>query len=315
MALNAETTSTLSSHIPAYLEKRFLSSLRVKFHFNNFGMKAKLQKNMGKTVKWHRWTDVADSVTALTEGTVPSGVDLASTAITATAAGYGQFAATTDFLNLSAINDQMKDMVDLLGYAGGKSLDALVRNEVDQNGTAQLAKASANVAAVQADATAVLNASEIRKAAKTLRAANAEEFEDGMFKGIIHPYGEYDILSDTSANSAIQTLQHTDGGVVKKGLIGSLYGVQLYRSSHIRTSDAALADSATNVYLHCIFGKDAYGCVDLEGAGLKIITKGLGSGGTSDPLDQLATVGYKFYFATKMLQAARAIVIKAYGAA
>lgn len=52
-------------------------------------------------------------------------------------------------------------------------------------------------------------------------------------------------------------------------------------------------DSQCAVY-GCIFlGKDAYGVVDLEGGGLETIVKANGSGGTADPLEQRATIGWK----------------------
>ena len=52
-------------------------------------------------------------------------------------------------------------------------------------------------------------------------------------------------------------------------------------------------DSQCAVY-GCIFlGKDAYGVVDLEGGGLETIVKAKGSGGTADPLEQRATIGWK----------------------
>ena len=40
-------------------------------------------------------------------------------------------------------------------------------------------------------------------------------------------------------------------------------------------------------------GDNAYGVTEIEGGGLKHIVKQLGSAGTSDPLDQRATVGWK----------------------
>ena len=44
----------------------------------------------------------------------------------------------------------------------------------------------------------------------------------------------------------------------------------------------------------CIFlGKDAYGVVDLEGGGMEMLVKAKGSGGTADPLEQRATIGWK----------------------
>lgn len=52
----------------------------------------------------------------------------------------------------------------------------------------------------------------------------------------------------------------------------------------------------------CLFlGKDAYGVIDI-GAGLEMIVKQLGSGGTSDPLNQRSTVGWKHpAYTTKIL--------------
>lgn len=309
MALNPETTSSLSNHLSIYYERRFLDRLLVKFHFDKFGMKKVLPKGEGKVVRWNRWDNVPEDTDALSEGVSPDGINLTSNQIEATLSGYGQFATATDFLIMTAINDTLSDYIDLLAYAAGKSLDALVRNEVDTNGTSQFANGLANEAAVQADTTAVLDAAEIRKAVKTLRNLDVEPWEDEMYRAIIHPFGEYDLLSETAAGSAIQTVQHTDHMPIEKGMIGSLYGVKFFRSSHIR----AVAPN-TNVYRHCVFGKNAYGTVDLASAQTQIITKQLGSGGTEDPLNQRATVGYKFYYATKTLDAQRIIVIKAYGA-
>ena len=42
-----------------------------------------------------------------------------------------------------------------------------------------------------------------------------------------------------------------------------------------------------------VFGKDAYGVIDLGGGAITTIIKGRGSAGTDDPLDQRATVGAK----------------------
>lgn len=47
------------------------------------------------------------------------------------------------------------------------------------------------------------------------------------------------------------------------------------------------------VYCTMIVGQDAIGTSELEGGGLRTIVKGLGSAGSSDPLDQRATIGWK----------------------
>ena len=52
-----------------------------------------------------------------------------------------------------------------------------------------------------------------------------------------------------------------------------------------------------------IFGKNAYGVIDIEGGNLKSIIKPRGSSGTADPLDQISTIGWKVDgFAAKVLQ-------------
>lgn len=48
-----------------------------------------------------------------------------------------------------------------------------------------------------------------------------------------------------------------------------------------------------DVYATLIFGENAYGTTSLADGGLEHIVKQLGSGGSSDPLDQRATVGWK----------------------
>ena len=48
-----------------------------------------------------------------------------------------------------------------------------------------------------------------------------------------------------------------------------------------------------DVYATMVFGENAYGTTEITGGGLELIVKQLGSAGTSDPLNQRATVGWK----------------------
>lgn len=55
----------------------------------------------------------------------------------------------------------------------------------------------------------------------------------------------------------------------------------------------------TAIYCTLIIGANAYGVTEIEGLGLEHIVKQLGSGGTTDPLNQRATTGWK---ATKVAE-------------
>ena len=53
------------------------------------------------------------------------------------------------------------------------------------------------------------------------------------------------------------------------------------------------AGQGRDAYATLVIGKNAYGVTEVTGGGLETIVKQLGSAGTSDPLNQRATVGWK----------------------
>lgn len=67
------------------------------------------------------------------------------------------------------------------------------------------------------------------------------------------------------------------------------------------TSKIEMPNKAASVGSALFIGSDAYGVTEVEGMGLKSIIKQLGSGGTEDPLDQRATVGWKATHVAKIL--------------
>ena len=90
---------------------------------------------------------------------------------------------------------------------------------------------------------------------------------------------------------------------ITAGAAGSAY---MTASAPVKSVSAnaviAAADAGAggrDVYATLVLGEDAYGVTELTGGGLQHIVKQLGSGGTTDPLDQRATAGWK---ATKVAE-------------
>ena len=83
--------------------------------------------------------------------------------------------------------------------------------------------------------------------------------------------------------------------------------VSLTADTVVYSKDAGAPDATTHVapdvHATLIFGADAYGVVDVAGSGaMETIIKPCGSAGTTDPLDQRATVGAKVAaYAAKVL--------------
>jgi N4-gp56 family major capsid protein len=67
-------------------------------------------------------------------------------------------------------------------------------------------------------------------------------------------------------------------------------------------SSAGKATSESPVQYHCfIVGQNAYGMTEISGGTANVIVKAFGSGGSADPLDQRATVGWKSFFVSRIL--------------
>jgi N4-gp56 family major capsid protein len=67
------------------------------------------------------------------------------------------------------------------------------------------------------------------------------------------------------------------------------------------SSQGCKIDGSPVKYKVPIVGKDAYAVTEIEGGAARNIVKPFGSGGTTDPLNQRATSGWKMTFAARIL--------------
>lgn len=74
--------------------------------------------------------------------------------------------------------------------------------------------------------------------------------------------------------------------------VGKIAGCRFVETTEAKIFAKAGATSG-DVYSTLVLGDNAYGVTEIEGGGLQHITKQLGSSGTSDPLNQRATAGWK----------------------
>lgn len=302
---NTNLTSTVGfpNAIKIYYDKMLLDRLEKSLHFDQFGDKKKLPKNEGNEIKWTRYTNFAANTTPLSEGVTPDGLTLASTQISATPVQYGDYVTLSDFLQAEAIDPVIENALDVLSYRAALSLDTIIRNTLHNAVTNQFAAGVANEAAVAANMTA----SEVRKAVFALKKNDVRPIGSDYVL-LIHPAQSFDLQSESGTGAWLDLNKYTTTGPLYKGEIGKLYGARAVESSNVQIAVGAGA-LGVDVYRAYLFGKGAYGIVELASNNLKMISKQLGSAGADDPLDQRATVGYKFSHVTKVLDANRAIEI------
>ncbi len=107
-------------------------------------------------------------------------------------------------------------------------------------------------------------------------------------------------LSKTGAKITIGSTEYEVSNVdqtAKKITLSQTVAPAIAADTYVYSTEAGALDTnkfAADVHFSLIFGKDAYGVIDLEERGsIESIVKPRGSAGANDPLDQRSTVGAK----------------------
>ncbi len=295
----------LSPEMKTYYDKNLLYAAQANLVHHQFGQKRPIPKHGGKIIEFRKFTPLAKALTPLTEGVTPAGNQLDVTAITATVAQYGDFITQSDILELTAIDNTIVEATRLLGDQAGLTMDTVVRNILVAGTNVMYApKIDASTGAETAvnsranlDATAVLTVDLIEQAATQLKAHNTPKI-NGDYVAIIHPHTAYSLMRDPDWRDPHKYQDTTN---LYEGEIGKIAGVRFVESTEAKIWSGSGCPANLAVYGTLVFGADAYGVTDVEGAGLQTIVKQKGSAGTADPLDQRSSVGWKALETAKIL--------------
>ena len=212
---------------------------------------------------------------------------------------YGDYVTLSDMLEMTAIDNTIVETLSLIGSQAGRTLDTVTREKLaaGTNVMYQPTPSSTGETAVtsRAGLTAknVLTVKQVFRVAAALKAANAKPI-NGDFVAIIHPYVAYDLMMEAGDQWVdIQKYQHPEN--IYNGEIGKIGGVRFVQTTEAKIWKGTADNCADGV---AVFGTlfiaaNAYGKTSVNGGGLETIVKQKGSGGTSDPLDQRSTIGWK----------------------
>ena len=282
---NTQTTGTasLSDEMKTFYSSYLIDNAVPMLVHDQFGQKHPIPKNGGKTIEFRKYSPLPKLLTPLTEGVTPNGQTLTVSTIEATVAQYGGYITLSDVLLLTAIDNNLVQATQLLGDQAGATLDTITR-EVLNGGTNVVYSGGVSD---RGSLAAFLTVDDVKKAVRALKTQNAKKI-DGSFVGIIHPDVTYDLTNDPKWE-AVKTYDPSDW---YEGEIGKIAGCRF-----VETTEAKIFEGG--VYATLVLGDNAYGVTEVEGGGLEHIVKQLGSAGTSDPINQRATAGWK---ATKVAE-------------
>ena len=306
LTTNKTTTSALEPGMQTYYNRELLRTFEPELVHLQFGDEYRMPMNNGLVMNMRKIVPLATDVDGakLTEGQPGDGKSLAETEVTVQLEQYGEYARTTDKLDMAHLDLNILRKTKLFADSGARTIDAVVREELAT--CSNVIYANGKTARNALTATDKLTTKELRKAVRTLKKAHAQTF-GGYYIAIVGPDTYYD-LQDDEAFVAVSRYQ--DKEAVYTGEIGRLFGVRIVESTEAKIFENAGASSA-DVASIIVLGQYAYGYTSWKGAKPRVIVKSVGSAGTNDPLDQISTIGWKMDgFGVKMLQPEFAVRIE-----
>jgi len=302
----SSSTTTLSNLMPTLYDTRFLERAKFMLRYDVGADTKVMPRNSGKTVYFNRFSPLAVQTTPLSECTTPSALDMTTTIVSATIAEYGGYVKACSLFELTSIDENLLEHIDVIGQNAGETIDTLIRNTLADCGTVQLANGKASITAVATSD--VVTGQEIRKAVKTLSVNKAYRFADGFWKSIIPSQSVYDLRGNSEW---LDAYRYTDATAIRNGEVGTLHGVRFYETNnpYVQTGSGA---SSADIYSTFVFGAHAYATIRLDGQpGNRVIVKQSGAQDTSNPLDMYGTVGWKAFFTSVCLNSSWIVQIEA----
>jgi N4-gp56 family major capsid protein len=257
------------------------------------------------------------------------------TDVVATVSKYGQFYIVNEEVDLYNPNQTTDELVEVLGESAGRSLNQLMRNIMEDDATQRYADNASAITGVQeitstGDLNRIINELS-RNSARAFTAMTTGNTSIGTapilpsYWAINHPDVSHDIAGLTGFKSVETYAGQTatvpgEYGYYARAGKGLRFvesedaSIDANAGGGLSGSDLRSTSTLTDVYTIVIYGKDAFGSVGLgkrhtDGAyragenkgAFEMIFHPRGSGGTSDPFDEISTLAWKAFFAGAVL--------------
>lgn len=312
-----QTTVEIPSPVTEYYNRGLLERALPFMNHDLFGQIRPLPQKNSKTAKFRRYESLGTATTPLSEGVPPNSTDPSHTDVTASVSTYGAYIEYSDDVELISPDPLLTEFNELLGDQSGETIDILRRdvlvtgtNVVYQTGT------------VRSNQNAVLTVATLRSVLRTMERNKVRYITSVLsgspnvgsdavpisFVAIIHPDTALDVRQMTGFvgiedYGQMRQIHESEVGAIPAVRIRFLINSNAKKWAGAGQGSTTMVNtsSVADVYGTLIFGMNAFGIIPLRGAALTTHLKARGTGGTSDPLDQVGTIGWKAKTTTKIL--------------
>lgn len=245
---NITTDVGLSDEMKTYYSEYLIRAAEPEYVHNQFAQKRPIPKHGGKTVEFRKPGSLPKALTPLSEGVTPDGQKINWSSLTATVGQYGGYVELSDMLEMSAVDDNLKEATRMIADQAAKTLDTLTREVLAGGTNVQYGEGGKlyryELVGGADEGNDYLTVDAIRKAVRWLKVQNAKRIK-GDFVGIIHPDCAYDLMSDPKW---VNVKTYADPEGIYHGEIGKIEGVRFVESSEAKVFHAAdLTDESRNL--------------------------------------------------------------------
>lgn len=307
---------TSTTNIPPAVQSYYDRSLLMRALPGLVHMKPATRKSLkrrnGNTMVFRRIEGLPLATTALLEGQPPAGKQLSKTDITCTIQQWGDYVTLTDMVQATVEHPVLNDANKVLGEQAGQTVDVLMR-DTQAAGSNKFLGGNESLRSNLTTTTHKVDTNLLDRMIRFLRSKNAKMFTemvDASTKQATFPIRPaYLAITTPEVQFTLETLpgyvpahQYASTEKVMDNEIGSYKELRFMVSTQaksfaggggVASGDVKSTSSNADVHTILVFGQEACAAVPLEGGSLENIIKPLGAGGTGDPLNQLATSGWK----------------------
>ncbi len=317
MAITKVGTSGISDSLQTYFDKKLLEQTLKNIVLDQFAYKSPLPSKIGsKDVKFFRYPESASGdVESLTEGEAMATSkykQLSLETVSVSLSQYGQIVGISDLLSAVELFNHMEQATVQNGQDAALKVDEILRNKLgsDVTGKQKRFAGAATTWATVGGTDDAMTALDILDASTNLRSKNART-SNGYFTAIMAPEVARDLMND---DDWLEASKYGDPDQLFRGEVGRYAGTRVVTTTNPFISKQATGqytyDATGAKYSTFVVGDQAYGGVNLATmsayAPKMMISQGPDK---SDPLAQLTTVGFKFYYGCEVLQASHLVEI------
>lgn len=295
----------------AYFEKKLLTRALYREYYGKWATMVDLPANAGKTIIMRRYTHLAIALSPLTESQPPAGKTPSLDDYQATLAQHGDFIGLSDVAQWTQKDPILQHWTMLLGEQEGYTLDAVDRDTatagtgvIYSNGTA---RTDINTTIDGNDLDRAIR-SQANNGAERMLGGNQSNTTEGSYPtmpaypAVTLPDVMFDLQNIAGFKWASEYRGAADGEMGRYKQIAffespdpSSLGAGGKKFASGGASSTAVKNTAgtVDVYTIMIYGKNYLTKVRLNGKSSQFFAKPLGSAGTADPLNQVATIGWK----------------------